>query len=208
MENRIDQAGHERVREWLTLDEPLSRQERRQLDEHLGSCAACRAERAELRRLDSLLADGALSVRAGFTDDVLRALPAAGWESRAVRAWRLPLAVLVALAVGAAAVAGVGAPGAGAAGALSGAAAALFDMAATGLLAASGMLWASWRGFGLAVEAYLSPGTAIALFVLVISLDVLLLTFLVRRSRRAPEPAANGARGRLAGPSGRRGRRS
>lgn len=208
MENRTDPAGHEQLREWLTLErEPgdlLSRQERRRLEEHVDGCASCRAERQELLRLDSLLAEGAVPVRAGFAEDVLRTLPAAGWESRAVRAWRLPLAVLLVLAAGAAGVAGLGARGGGAAGALSGAAAALLDMVATGVLAATGMLWASWRGLGLAVEAYLSPGTAIALFILVVSLDVLLLSFLVRRSRRGPEPAEEGASGRLSGPPRRR----
>lgn len=212
MQNRTDPADHEQLREWLTLErEPgalLSRQERRRLEEHVSSCASCRAERRELLHLDALLVDNAVPVRAGFADDVLRALPAAGWESRSVRAWRLPLAALLVLGLGAAAVAGLGATGAGAAGALSGAAAALLDMVVTGVLAATGMLWASWRGLGLAIDAYLSPGTAVALFILVVSLDVLLLTFLVRRSRRGPEPAADGARRPLSGPSRRPGRRS
>lgn len=211
MENRTEQAGHEQLREWLTLEREegdlLSRQERRQLEEHVQGCAACRSERQDLLRLDSLLMGSSVPVRAGFAGDVLRSLPAAGWESRSARAWRLPMAVLLVLALGAAAVVGLGAGGAGTAGAFSGAVAAILDMIGTGVLAASGMLWASWRGVGLALDAYLSPGTAAALFVLVVSLDVLLLTFLVRRSRSAPEAAGEGAGRRLSGLGGRSGRR-
>jgi hypothetical protein len=136
-------------------------------------------------QLDTLLAAAALPVRAGFRADVMRSLPAAGWEARSPRAWALPVAVLVLLALTTALVVGMPTAGTEGGGVTSGAAGAILDMIATGALAATGMLWASWRGMGLALDALLSPGAAFALLVLVVSLDALLLSFLVRR-RRAP----------------------
>jgi hypothetical protein len=144
--------------------------------------------------LDILLAEAAVPVRSGFRADVMRSLPAAGWEGRAPRAWRLPAAVLVLLALAAALTAGL--PGARTAGSGAGAAGAVLDMLATGALAATGMLWASWRGVGVALDALLTPASALALVVLVASLDVLLLSFLVRRGRSAARETAERRRGR------------
>lgn len=187
MGNPTEGAGHDEIREWLTLErepEPLlSRGERRRLEEHVAGCAECREDRRRLVRLDALLVDAAVPVRDGFRAEVMASLPAAGWEARAPRTWRLPVAVLLVLAVAAGLLVGV--PSAGAAGALSGAAGAVLDMVTTGALAATGILWASWRGLGLALDLYLSPAAALALLVLVVSLDALLLSFLVRRGREA-----------------------
>ncbi len=211
MNDRAQGAGHEQLREWITLErEPgdlLSLDERRRLAEHVAGCRECREEREAYARLDALLAEDAVPVRDGFRDDVMASLSAAGWEGRAPRAWRLPVAVMAALAIAAGWIVASPAAGGGTVGALGGALAALGDMAATGLLAASGLLWASWRGFGLAVDAYLAPGAAIALFVLVVSLDVLLLSILVRHGKAAPEEAGTEGGGRKAELTWRRGKR-
>lgn len=202
MENRTDVTGHEELREWLTLErepgELLGREERRRLQEHLATCAECREERRRLVRLDDLLASSRIPVRRGFGEEVLRSLPAAGWEGRSRRSVALAVAVAAALVVAAVAVPVLmpSAPAAGEApGGLAWVAAVFLDMLATGVLAATGMLWASWRGLGMALDTVLGPGATVALTVLVVSLDVLLLTFLAR-SGRADRPATEQARGR------------
>ncbi|HLE83595.1 MAG TPA: hypothetical protein VJG13_04575, partial [Thermoanaerobaculia bacterium] len=111
-------------------------------------------------------------------------------------AWRLPVAVLVLLALAAALTAGLPAARTAGSGAVAGAAGAVLDMLTTGALAATGMLWASWRGVGLALDALLTPASTLALVVLVASLDVLLLSFLVRRGRSAARETAERRRGR------------
>jgi hypothetical protein len=105
------------------------------------------------------------------------------------------VAVLVLLALAAAFAVAMPAARTGDAGPVSGTAGAVADMIATGALAAAGMLWASWRGMGVALDAFLSPGAAFALLILVVSLDVLLLSFLVRRGRKPAREIAGRRRG-------------
>jgi hypothetical protein len=96
---------HERLD--LEAEGALPPREAAALARHLAGCADCRAEREALARLHRALAASRLPVRDGFAERVMAALPAAGWEARHPRAWRLPLALLVLLAGSAAALAGV-----------------------------------------------------------------------------------------------------
>lgn len=161
---------------------------RRHLAAHLESCADCRTEQAALARTREALAASRVAVRPDFRDQVMAALPAAGWEARTPRAWRLPAALLLALAGSAAALAGFGSarlhPGLAFAGAL----AAVGDLFQTALLAGAGLLGASWRGVGGVIAELLggSPGSLVAFVVLVAGVDLLLLSLL----RRRPAPAA------------------
>lgn len=175
--------------EWLTLEgadrQTLAPSERRRLEDHLAGCAACRAERDQLARLDLLIAEEAIPVRASFRHEVLSALPAAGWEGRSPRAWAWPLAAMLALGVAAAALLGASstrmAPGASFLAALT----AVGELFLTGMLAGAGLLSASWRGLGLVLDRALTPGSTAAFTLLVISVDILLVSMILRRRRRA-----------------------
>jgi hypothetical protein len=162
---------------------------RGELAAHLESCADCRSEQQALTRTREALAASRVAVRSDFRDQVMAALPAAGWEARSPRAWRLPAALLLALAGAAAALAGFGSarlhPGLPFAGAL----AAVGDLFQTALLAGAGLLGASWRGVGGVVAELLggSPGSLVALVVLVAGIDLLLLSLLRRRAAPAAE---------------------
>ena len=200
MTHETERIEHDRYREWLTLEGEsgleLRADERRLLDEHVAGCARCRAERDELARMDALLSESRVAVRPGFRDDVMRALPAAGWEGRSPRAWRLPVAVMLLLGMAASLLFGIHSAGASAGMPLAGAVAAVAEAATTGLLAGTGMLWASWRGVGFALDSLLTPSATVALVVLVLCLDVLVFTVIVRHGRAEPatadEPAARG----------------
>jgi len=190
MTDETERIEHDRYREWLTL-EPASRaaatlDERRRLEQHLSVCSECRTERGQLARMDSLLEEARLDVRQGFRQDVMRSLPAGGWEGRSPRSWRLPVAVMLLLGAASALLFGLYSaetvPGMPLAGALT----AIAEAVTTGLLAGSGMLWASWRGVGLVLDTLFNPSATIALVVLVFCLDVLVLALVARSGKHAP----------------------
>ncbi len=195
MTDERERIEHDRYREWLTLgpegDATVTLDERRQLERHLSACPECRTERRRLARMDGLLDEARTEVRQGFRQDVMRSLPAAGWEGRSPRSWRLPVAVMLLLGAASALLFGLHSaetvPGMPLAGAL----AAVAEAVTTGLLAGSGMLWASWRGVGMALDNLFSPSATVALVVFVLCLDVLLLTLVARSSRAAAAAAGD-----------------
>lgn len=182
--NRLD---HTTYREWLNLeaDGRLPREERGRLEEHLVTCPSCRTERADLRGLDNLLLQERVPVRASFRDDVLNALPSAGWEARAPRTWGFPMALFLLLGLISAAVIGSGSTLGEHSGL--GALSAVVGMFQATVLAGSGMLAASWKGFGLVFEQMLASPVSLGMFgVFVLCLNLLLVSML-RRKRTAPE---------------------
>jgi anti-sigma factor RsiW len=185
----MSKPDHTTYREWLNLeaDGRLPRDERTRLEQHLATCSACRSELDELRALDDLLLQARVPLREGFRDDVLAALPAAGWEARAPRTWGFPAALFVLLGVIATAVIGSSAAAGEHAGL--GALSAVFGMFQATVLAGAGLLAASWKGFGLVFEEILSSPVSLGMFgVFVLCLNLLLIS-LIRRRRTAPAEA-------------------
>ena len=185
----------ERHKDYLDLlqmqaDGELTRLDGQRLDRHLASCAACRAERRELARLDELLAAASVPVRPEFRDEVVAALPSAAWESRHPASWAAGVALAVLLGGGAFALTS----GAGVTTSpLAEIFVAVFDLFRSSLVAGAGLLDASWRGLGLAL-ARLFDGSWInlaAFAVFVIGVDALFLRLLLRTRRRVRQTAAS-----------------
>ncbi|MFL6291517.1 MAG: anti-sigma factor family protein [Thermoanaerobaculia bacterium] len=174
---------HATYREWLNLeaDGRLPRDERARLEDHLATCSACRTELDGLHELEGVLLRASLPVREGFRDDVISALPAAGWETRAPRTWGFPAAMFILLGVIATAVIGSGAAAGEHAGL--GAISAIFGMFKATVLAGSGLLGASWKGIGLVFQEMLSSPMSLGMFgVFVLCLNILLVS-MIRRKR-------------------------
>jgi anti-sigma factor RsiW len=184
----MNRPDHNIYREWLNLeaDGRLPRDERARLEQHLAACSSCRSELDSLRSMESLLLQARLPVREGFRADVLSALPAAGWEARAPRNWGFPVAMCVLLAVISAAVVGTAPGESSGLGALS----AMFGMFQAAALAGSGLLGATWKGFGLVFEEMLASPMSLGMFgVFVLCLNILLVMMIRRKRTEAPAEA-------------------
>jgi anti-sigma factor RsiW len=178
----MKRPDHTTFREWLHLDADgqLAAPQRTELEQHLATCAGCRAEREDLMALDALLQKNRIPVRTDFKDTVLASLPTTGWENRSPKTWGFPAAVFVLLAGIAAALFGsahLSAAGPGASALL-----AITDMLGSTVQAGAGLLAATWKGLGMAfTEVIASPMSLGVLAVLVVSLNLLLFSLLRRR---------------------------
>ena len=177
---------HETYREWLDLeaDRALGEAERGELAAHVESCAECQNDRRSLLAVADRLRSAKVEVRAGFTAEVMAALEPAAWEARSLRAWRLPLAVLVLFAAGAALAWSLAGGSGGLAGGAWTAVAALAELVGAGLVAGSGLAAASWSGVGSAVAEWLgaSPLRWIAALVAVGGLNYFALRLIRSRA--------------------------
>lgn len=176
------------LEDWLhqELDGELGGFEQQQLEQALAGSEELRLERQALQSLDQQLALSRISVREGFADEVLADLPAAAWESRSRRAWRVPLALLAGLV---AVVLGIG-YGSGMSSAtpqtgLAGVLASVADLFQAAVLAGTGLLGFSWKGLRLAFQELLldQPAAFAGMVLLLVGLNVLLYLGL-RRHRR------------------------
>ena len=174
----------------MQADGELSRLEAQRLERHLASCPGCREERRELARLDELLGAARIAVRADFRDEVVAALPDAGWQNRHPASWAAGVALVFLLGGGAFALTS----GAGVAAApLAEIFVAVLDLFRSSLLAGAGLLDASWRGLGLALDRLFDGSLVnlVAFGVFVIGVDALFLRLLLRTRRRVREAAAS-----------------
>ena len=181
------------LREWLDLEVEgeLSERERGLLERELAADRDLARERQDLARLHSLLADSDVPVRPGFAREVMKSLPAAGWEARHPRNWWVAVALLVILGGGAAMLVGAGSARLAPESPFLGAVLAVADLFRAAALAGAGMLAASWKGVGLVLGASLG-GSILALLAVsgvVIGLNVFLFREIARARRRLAREA-------------------
>ena len=185
----MKRLDHETYREWLHLecDGELPSADRSLLRQHLDSCADCRAESQELVALDKLLTESRIPVHRRFHDEVMSALPSAGWESSHPRSWVAALIVAAALGIVGAALLGTSATLVVLSCPIVGAIIAVVDLFRSTAVAGAGLLTASWKGLGLAFQELLagSVWNLLAVGLLVFGLDFLLIRLLLRRNRTA-----------------------
>ncbi len=185
---------HSTYQEWLdlALEGQLAPAETRALAAHLADCAECRAGRDQLLGLHRLFQAGQVPLRGDFRRQVLAALPTAAWQARPGRAWRWPVAVLLALGLATAVLMGGNAarlqPGAPFVAAL----AAVAELFVTSALAGAGLLYASWKGVGIVIGEFVARSllNLAALAILALAGNWLL----VRLLRRRPIAATAAAR--------------
>lgn len=177
---------HSTYREWLDLEIEgvLGDAERAALFAHLEGCKAWPSAASDISSLElaETLRQSKVEVRPDFRAAVMMALPATGWEARAPRAWRLPIALFALLGGAAAILFGTSAARAGIPGSMVGALTAIVDLFGAALLAGSGLAAASWRGLGLALGELLGASRAnlVAALVLVAGVNWLLYRLLRR----------------------------
>ena len=194
----MKRLDHDSYREWLHLecDGELPSADRSLLRQHLDSCAECRAESQELVALDKLLSESRIPVHRSFHDDVMSALPTAGWESSHPRSWVAALVVAALLGIAGAALLGTSAARLEPAAPFVAAIVGVVDLFQSTALAGAGLLTASWKGLGLAFQELLAGSiwNLIALGLLVFGVDFLFIRLLLRRNQPARESAKRAPR--------------
>ncbi len=178
-------------KQWLDqdLDGELEAAEASQLAKILEVDPEARAERRGLVALHQAMDEDRIAVRPGFSDQVMEALPQTWWEresSAGLPRWALPMAMMLVTALGAALTLGSAAE----VGRFAGLGTTILDFMQATFLAGSGMLFATWRGFGFGLETLIAESglNLLALAGAVLSLNVLFVSMLRRR-----RPAAQAA---------------
>ena len=165
------------------VDGGFSTDERNALEEKLTSDPGLAAEKTRLTKLHALLAEARVPVQADFTARVMAALPQEQVAARS--AWRLPLAMMLFMALGAALLLGNSL----AENPLVGTGMAVIDFAQTTVLAGSGIVVATWRGAGMGLGELIgsSPMNLAAFGIMVVCLNLLFVSLWRRRPAASKE---------------------
>jgi hypothetical protein len=166
------------------LDGDLGPQERRLLEDELRASPELAEEHRLLQDLATRMSATRIPVRPGFREQVMAGLPPAAWEVRAARSWRLPVALLVALAGCLAMLTRFAPEGLRTKGLFAGTLVAVGDLLRVSVVTGAGLLGASWKGLqaGIGELFASSPMTAVGLLMLLAGLNFLF--FLGLRSRK------------------------
>lgn len=194
IDNAIDNVT---VCEWMDLeaDGALAERERTELEKVLAARPELAMERRALEALHALFEEARIAVRPGFRTQLMAALPRPTWrrseDLATVPAWGWLLAAMLAFALGAAWL--LTGSGVLAGSALGGTAMAVVDLAASSVLAGSGLLFATWRGVGFGLGELLGNSylNLAAFALLVICLDLLFVSMLRRPATVTSDSAAH-----------------
>lgn len=167
------------------FDGQLEGSDKARLEELAEADSRVVAEQQALASLYRRIGESKIEVQPGFSARVMKALPQAWWERKAaasdISRWVLPVAMMFALAFGAA---GLLASAEGL-GPLAGVGIALLDFARVTILAGAGMLFATWRGVGFGLE-HLMADSGFNLLALACAVGFLNLLFFSLLRRREP----------------------
>ena len=200
-DNQRDQptlSTPEQIGFWLDLeaDGMLSESEVVRLEAALKQHPEMRAERHDIARLHEDLAVR-VEVDDAFTERVMGSLPRASWERAGRQGWGVAVAASAILALASALLFALAGPQANSAGGPGvGLIAAVAQFLQASVLTGAGLLGASWKGLGLALQQALeaSPFTMALFAVGIICLNVLFFR-LLRRASRLPAVALERSNG-------------
>lgn len=162
-------------------------------DRSADEARALAADRAAWANLHRALSTDRIEVRPDFEQRVMASVDLDAWRPQATPAWRLPLAMMLIFALGAAwSLSGVSADHP-----VMGTGAAIADFLQSTALAGAGVTVASWRGVGMGLEELFAASelNVVALGIMVLCLNLLFFSLLRRRPRAV---AAGGESGRRA----------
>ena len=150
--------------------------------------AGFKEEILEALPLQVFFRESRVPVREGFKESVMEALPAPAWRKAPVR-FALPVAAMVFFSLGAMALFSGAAAGEGHVFATGGA---VLDLFTAALMAGAGLFTASWSGLGAAVGGLFTAdaGSLVGFGVLVLFANLLFFS-LLRRRRVATESASD-----------------